>query len=101
MAPYFTPRSITALRDPVVAIVERLIDGWIDAGEIELVADFAVPLPVEVIAHVLNVPLDRMADFATRVEKLATADWEQGPYRAMRQNALLQLIGVSPDLIMQ
>ena len=63
VAPYFTPKSIAALRDPVVAIVERLIDGWIGAGEIELVADFAVPLPVEVIAHVLNVPLDRMADF--------------------------------------
>ena len=63
VAPYFTPKSIAALRDPVVAIVERLIDGWIGAGEIELVADFAVPLPVEVIAHVLNVPVDRMADF--------------------------------------
>ena len=25
----------------------------------------------------------------------------KGPYRAMRQNALLQLIGVSPDLILQ
>jgi hypothetical protein len=42
-----------------------------------------------------------LLDFARRSEKLATADWEQGPYRAMRQNALLQLIGVSPDLIMQ
>jgi cytochrome P450 len=63
VAPYFTPRSIAALRDPVVAIVERLIDGWIGAGEIELVADFAVPLPVKVIAHVLNVPVERMADF--------------------------------------
>ena len=29
------------------------------------------------------------------------ASWQQGPYRAMRQNALLQLIGVSPDLILQ
>ena len=29
------------------------------------------------------------------------ADWQQGPYRAMRQNGLLQLIGISPDLILQ
>ena len=42
-----------------------------------------------------------LLDFARRTEKLATADWEQGPYRALRQNALLQLIGVSPDLILQ
>ena len=33
--------------------------------------------------------------------KLITANWQRGPYRAMRQNALLQLIGVSPDLILQ
>jgi uncharacterized protein (DUF1800 family) len=42
-----------------------------------------------------------LLDFALRSEKLATAKWQQGPYRAMRQNALLQLIGVSPDLILQ
>ncbi len=42
-----------------------------------------------------------LLDFARRSEKLAIAKWQQGPYRAMRQNALLQLIGVSPDLIMQ
>ncbi len=29
------------------------------------------------------------------------ANWQQGPYRAMRQNALLQLIGISPDVILQ
>ena len=42
-----------------------------------------------------------LLDFARRSEKLAIAKWQQGPYRAMRQNALLQLIGVSPDLILQ
>ncbi len=42
-----------------------------------------------------------LLDFARRTEPLITADWEKGPYRAMRQNALLQLIGVSPDLVLQ
>ncbi|HSS34540.1 MAG TPA: DUF1800 family protein [Solirubrobacterales bacterium] len=42
-----------------------------------------------------------LLDFARRSEKLIAASWQQGPYRAMRQNALLQLIGVSPDLILQ
>ena len=41
----------------------RLIDSWIDRGSIEFVRDFGVPLPVEVIAHALNVPDDRLADF--------------------------------------
>ncbi len=38
---------------------------------------------------------------AARSENLIVANWQKGPYRAMRQNALLQLIGVSPDLILQ
>ena len=42
-----------------------------------------------------------LLDFARRAEELVTANWQQGPYRAMRQNALLQLIGISPDLILQ
>jgi hypothetical protein len=39
--------------------------------------------------------------FAQRAETLITASWEKGPYRALRQNALLQLIGISPDVILQ
>jgi hypothetical protein len=42
-----------------------------------------------------------LLDFAQRTEKLILANWQKGPYRALRQNALLQLIGTSPDLILQ
>jgi cytochrome P450 len=63
VAPYFTPKRMAELREPVAAIVARLIDGWIDRGSIEFVREFAVPLPIEAIAHVLNVPADRMDDF--------------------------------------
>ena len=42
-----------------------------------------------------------LLEFARRSEKLVIANWQKGPYRAMRQNALLQLIGISPDLILQ
>ena len=44
---------------------------------------------------------EELLNFAQRTEGLATANWEKGPYRAMRQNALLQLIGISPDLLLQ
>ena len=36
--------------------------------------------------------------FAGRVEAAATADWQQGTYRALRQNALRILIVMSPEL---
>jgi cytochrome P450 len=63
VASYFTPRRMAELREPVVAIVNRLIDRWIDSGHLEFVAQFAVPLPIEAIAHILNVPTDKLDDF--------------------------------------
>ena len=66
VAGYFTPRPIAALRPAVVAIVDRLVDTWIGEGHIEFVERFAIPLPIEAIAYVLNVPPDRMAGAAGR-----------------------------------
>ena len=42
-----------------------------------------------------------LLDLAHRCEGQIKAEWQRAPYKAMRQNALLQLIGSSPDLIMQ
>jgi hypothetical protein len=42
-----------------------------------------------------------LLEFARRAEKTIVANWQKGPYRAMRQNALLQLVGVCPDTILQ
>ena len=62
VAPYFTPKRMAELRAPVEAIVDRLLD-HLPEGEFDLVPTFAVPLPIEAIAYILNVPSDRMADF--------------------------------------
>lgn len=59
----FTPKVIAELEPVIRAIATKLIDSWIDSGSIEFVERFGVPLPVEVIAHALNVPESRMADF--------------------------------------
>jgi cytochrome P450 len=59
----FSPRTIATREESVRTITTRLIDSWIDRGRIEFVQDFAVPLPVEVIADALNIPHELMADF--------------------------------------
>lgn len=59
----FTPKVIAELEPTIRAITVRLIESWIDRGSIEFVSEFAVPLPVEVIAKALNVPDERLADF--------------------------------------
>jgi len=52
----FTPRSITQLEPRIVAIVNRLIDAVADTGRIDIVADFAFPLPATVISELFGVP---------------------------------------------
>ena len=52
----FTPRTVEAMRGRVQAIVDRLIDDFAGAGEVDLIADFVEPLPVTVIAELLGIP---------------------------------------------
>jgi cytochrome P450 len=59
----FHPAAIAALEPVIRRVTIQAIDSWIDKGSIEFVRDFGIPLPVEVIAHALNVPQERMADF--------------------------------------
>ena len=35
--------------------------------------------------------------FSNQVERIATEEWQQRSYRALRQNALRMLIATSPD----
>jgi cytochrome P450 len=52
----FTPRSIAALEPRIRAIATGLLDAALPRGEIDLVADLAVPLPMMVIAELLGLP---------------------------------------------
>lgn len=52
----FTPRAIASLEAGIAAIVEHLIDEFAERDEIDLIADFAYPLPATVIAGILGVP---------------------------------------------
>jgi cytochrome P450 PksS len=52
----FSPRLIEGLRDRVGAITDQLIDDAQDRGRMELVRDYALPLPTIIIAELLGVP---------------------------------------------
>ncbi len=58
----FTPATVEALKPRIEAIVESLLDRAVEKGTFDLLADFAEPLPVAVIAELLGVPeADRAA----------------------------------------
>jgi cytochrome P450 len=52
----FTPRTVERLRPHIGEIAEHLLDEVKARGQMDLIADFAFPLPIIVIAELLGVP---------------------------------------------
>jgi len=63
VAPAFSPRRINALEPEIRRFANDLIDGFAARGEVELVSEFSLPLPMTVIATMLGVPPEHMSDF--------------------------------------
>ena len=54
----FTPRAIERMRGRVEEYADRLLRPLAVRGRFELIGDFAAPLPINVIAEMLGVPLE-------------------------------------------
>lgn len=52
----FTPRLVAQMRPRVQALADALIDAVLPRGELDLIDDYAFPLPITVIAELLGVP---------------------------------------------
>lgn len=58
LAPAFTPRAVKILEPRFAALVDRLLDEALARGGMDVIADFASRLPVEIIGDMLAVPKD-------------------------------------------
>ncbi len=58
LAPAFTPRALSALQVRIEQLVERLLDDGAAHGRIDLIADFAAAIPVQLIGDMLGIPQD-------------------------------------------
>lgn len=59
----FTPRYIERLRPRVQQIADELIDTFQNRSQIDLIEEFAFPLPITVIAEMLGVPVEDRDQF--------------------------------------
>jgi cytochrome P450 len=59
----FTPRRVEQLRPYIQKVVDDLLDGVQDHGEMDVIRDLAYPLPVIVIAELLGLPPEDRARF--------------------------------------
>jgi cytochrome P450 len=77
VAAAFTPRSVEALREPARKLARELLDPLAEAGEMELLYDYAQPYSIAVICRMLGVPLDRhrdLLDWSHRMVKMYEFD---------------------------
>jgi cytochrome P450 len=58
MAGALNPRAIAELEPPMSALVDRLLDRMARMSEVDLIADFAAAVPIEVIGNLLGIPED-------------------------------------------
>ena len=59
----FTPRVIQNMRPRIEGIATELLDKVQANGKMELISDFAFPLPITVIAELLGIPLHNQNQF--------------------------------------
>jgi cytochrome P450 len=82
------------MADSMTAIVNQLIDEFIDAGEVELASAFSQPLPLRVIARELGVPATDLEKFKrwsqAFVDQLSQMAGPEGEVRAAREIVAFQ-----------
>jgi cytochrome P450 len=67
----FTPRVVEGLRPRLQEICDGLLDDALERGEVDLVADYAYPLPVQIIVEMLGVPAEDHEQFRVWSHALA------------------------------
>ena len=66
----FTPARIDTLQQQIDALANRLLDRMAGQARIELIRDFALPLPLSVICELLGVPEDDRLRFSRLAQAL-------------------------------
>jgi cytochrome P450 len=56
LAPAFTPRTLRELQTRIEILVDRLLEKAAERGEIDLIADFAAAIPIQLIGDMLGIP---------------------------------------------
>jgi cytochrome P450 len=85
----FTPRVVEGLRPHIQEIVDDLLDRVEGAGAMDLIEDFAYPLPVIVICEMLGVPVadrERFKGWGLDIARGLDAIWLPAESQVARQS---------------
>lgn len=68
----FTPKAVERMAPRIQSVVDELIDGFAHKSQVDLIADFAYPLPAMVIASMIGVANPDLEKFKKWSDDLAT-----------------------------
>jgi cytochrome P450 len=86
----FTPRMIEQLRPRVQQIADELVGAVQAQGRMDLIADFAFPLPITVICEMLGIPPTARPQFRTWTQTIVNAP--AGPQMEDKLEALEEFV---------
>ncbi|MDZ7823750.1 MAG: cytochrome P450 [Ahrensia sp.] len=73
----FVSRQVELLRPQIESLCHRLIDGFSSCSEIDLITDYATPIPLTTICRMLGVPLEagqQLLDWSHAIVKMYMLD---------------------------
>jgi cytochrome P450 len=73
----FTPRMIEQLRPRIQQIADELLDAVQEQGKMDLIPDFAYPLPITVISEMLGIPATDRHKFRTWTQGIVNMQEEE------------------------
>jgi cytochrome P450 len=87
--PMFSPKRMAAKEAEVAALANRLIDRFIERGEVDFSAAFAVPFPSEVFLLLMGLPFDELDKFLHVKEEMIrpSGDTEEARLKSQEQAA--------------
>ncbi|MFE9451761.1 cytochrome P450 [Streptomyces sp. NPDC006739] len=74
VAQAFTPGRVELMRPGIQLLADQMLDSVAERGHVDLVAEFAAPLPITVICDLLGVPHDSRRDFRAWTDALVAPD---------------------------
>lgn len=76
----FAPDLVAGLEPVVEAAIEEFVAGWADRDRLDLVPEFATPLPLTMICHLLGVPREDREHFHSWMRRImGDAELEELP----------------------
>jgi P450-derived glycosyltransferase activator len=103
VAPWFTPRALRDRTERIEQVVSRFLDELADRPQFDLIGDFAVRVPIQVICDLLGVPDSEYSKFlrwGANVALSLDSTWTLSQYRQLRAS-LVEMRAFFADLLAQ